>query len=426
MEPGLWCYARCAESILNLNPPRSGSAQFGASTVAAGAIPVVGADGRTYDVQTRRYKPGTQPLSLDDPFLENVAGEPYLGAASLLGVPSDRKNGAVWKWSFDVQRELLWKTVATIGYVGSKGTHVSNSILNFNNALPSLDSDFQSRRPFPEFYDPATPELGVQSLATIRYLDSFGESFYHGLQTKLERRFTNGLALGLAYTFSKAHGDGENGGQESPGIQDPWDRRASRGPLRFDQKHNFAANWLWELPGDSLPRLLRAALGGWQLNGTLALRTGFPFNPLLNFGLQDALNLGSGREQRPDRIRTGFLEEPTREQWFDTQAYRRVTCQLPDRADLCRFGNAGYNHLRTPPARVANLSLYKTFQLHEQLRLQFRAEGYNATNSPYWGDPGQIGFASNNSLIPDGSADGEVQSLSGDMRIVQLGVRLLF
>jgi hypothetical protein len=234
------------------------------------------------------------------------------------------------------------------------------------------------------------------------------------------------LALGLAYTFSKAHGDGENGGQENAYIQDPWDRRASRGPFRFDQKHNFAANWVWELPGDSLPRLLRPALGGWQLNGTLAIRTGFPFNPLLNFGPQDVLNLGSGREQRPDRIRPGFLEEPTREQWFDTQAYRRVTCQLPERAERCRFGNAGYNHLRTPPARVANLSIYKTFSVSEGLRLQFRAEGYNATNSPYWGDPGQIRFTSNNSLVADGSADGEVRSLSGDMRIVQMGLRIIF
>lgn len=410
-------------TILNLNPPRSGSTQFDANTVSAGTMPVVGADGETYDIQTRQYKPGTHALTLDDPFLEYVGGDPVRGAANLLGVPPDRKNGAVWKWSFDLQRELPGKAVATIGYVGSKGTHVSNSMRNFNNALPSPDTDHQPRRAFPEFYDPATPELGVQQLGTIRYLDSFGESFYHGLQTKLERRFSNGLAFGLAYTFSKAHGDGENGGQESPFIQDPWDRRASRGPFRFDQKHNFAANWVWELPGQGLPGFARQVLGGWQMNGTLALRTGFPFSVLLG---QDVLNLGSGREQRPDRISSGFLDNPTRKLWFDTQAYRRVTCQLPEREDLCRFGNAGYNHLRTAPARVANLSVYKTFGVTEQVRLQFRAEAYNATNSPYWGDPGQLTFSSNDTLEPDGARNGEVRSLSSDMRIVQLGLRLLF
>ncbi len=71
-----------------------------------------------------------------------------------------------------------------------------------------------------EFYDPATPELGVQTLAVIRYLDSFANTFHHGLQMKMDKRFSNGVAFGLAYTYSKSHGDGENGGQEGAQFQE--------------------------------------------------------------------------------------------------------------------------------------------------------------------------------------------------------------
>src|SRR6185295_2454452 len=122
--------------------------------------------------------------------------------------------GSVWKWSFDIHRELPWQMLLKIGYVGSKGSNVGYSSNNYNDARPSSNTDINSRRRWTQFYDPALPQFGVQPLGNIRYLDSFGESFHHGLQVTLDKRFSHGLAGGIAYTYSKAHGDGENGGNE--------------------------------------------------------------------------------------------------------------------------------------------------------------------------------------------------------------------
>ncbi|MEQ9055400.1 MAG: hypothetical protein RLO38_11930, partial [Roseovarius confluentis] len=114
-------------TILNLMPPKSGTELFNSVTDVAQRFPVTAVDGRTFNVLTRMYRPGSNPLTLEDPFLQNAGASGAVRPVNLLMVPPDRKDGAVWKWSFDIQRELGFKTVATIGYVGSKGTHVSNS-----------------------------------------------------------------------------------------------------------------------------------------------------------------------------------------------------------------------------------------------------------------------------------------------------------
>jgi len=411
-------------TILNLMPPKSGSLNFLAvqDRTPVRRVPVTGADGNTYTLPTYRLDPSQPVLTLNDPFLRQTGGRAVVRPVNLLYIPPDTKDGDVWKWSFDVQRELPFNMALTLGYAGSKGSHVGNSIGNFNNAEPSFNTNVQSRRPFQQFYDPATPELGVQAIGNIRYLDSYGESFYHGLQVKLEKRYSHGLVLGVAYTLSKAHGDGENGGQEGAAFQNPLDRRGSRGRFRFDQRHNFVSNFVWEMPGRRLPGLLKHVLGGWQSNGILSLRSGFPF--AVNQGAGD-INVGAA-PVRPDRIANGELENPTRAQWFDPQAFRRVTCRLPDRPELCRYGNAGYNILDSPGQTNLDFGLFKNFEITETVRLQFRSEFINAFNTPYFGGPGGIGFTSVNTLVPDAPRQGEIRSLRTPMRVIQFGLKLHF
>jgi hypothetical protein len=318
-------------TILNLNPPKSGVFDFFSQTEPATPVSVTGADGNNYNVATRRFVAGSPILSLDDPFLTNAGvAASRTGAQSITTASPDTKDGAVWKWSFDVQRELAAQMTLMVGYVGSKGTHAGNSIGNYNSPEPSSVTNVNSRRPFTQFYDPAQPGLGIQQLGGVRYLDSYGETFHHGLQVKLDKRYAKGLSVGAAYTLSKSHGDGENGGQEGASFQNPRDRRGSRGLYRFDQRHNFVAHYVWELPGQRLAGPLGYVLGGWQSNGILSIRSGFPFN----VGQGDDLNTGS--PIRPDRNADGRLANPTRKLWFDPQAFTRVTCNNPARPDLCR------------------------------------------------------------------------------------------
>ncbi len=407
-------------TIFNLMPPKSGSLEFNAVTDIDKTITASGADGNPYQIRTRRYRAGEPVLSLNDPFLQAAGGRAVVRPINVLYLPPDTKDGDVWKWSFDIQRELPFETALTVGYVGSKGSHLGNSVGNYNQAPPSPNANVQARRPYQRVWDPATPQLGIQGLTNIRYIDSYGESFHHGLQVKLEKRYSKGLSLGVAYTLSKSHGDGENGGQEGGEFQDPLDRRGSRGRFRFDQRHNMVSHFVWELPGSKLPGALKHILGGWQTNGIVSIRSGFPFN------ITQGGDLNTGGPVRPDRIASGRLDNPTRKLWFDPQAFRRATCNIPTRPDLCHFGSAGYNILDSPGQKNLDFSLFKNFSITERIKLQFRTEFINAFNTPYFGNPGGIGFTTNDSIVPDGTRMGEIRGLRTPMRIIQFGMKLYF
>ncbi|MEX2264425.1 MAG: carboxypeptidase-like regulatory domain-containing protein [Bryobacteraceae bacterium] len=407
-------------TIFNLMPPKSGSLLFQSVTDVARTIPVTGGAGTPVNLQTRIFRPGQPILTLNDPFLQAAGVSAAARPVALNYVPPDYKHGDVWKWSFDIQRELPFNASLTVGYVGSKGTHAGNSIGNYNQPAPSPDTNIQARRPYQQFYDHAVPERGVQTLSTIRYIDSYGETFHHGLQVKFDRRFTRGLAAGLAYTFSKSHGDGENGGQEGVSFPDPLNRVGSRGRFRFDQTHNMVANFVWELPGRSIRGPLGFFIGGWQTNGILSIRTGFPFN------VNQGGDLNTGGTVRPDQTGDPYLDNPTRAQWFNPQAFSRVTCNVPSRQDLCRFGTFGYNVLSGPGQRNLDFSLFKNFAFKERFNVQFRAEALNSTNTPFFTDPGGINFTNVNQLTPDGPRMGEARGLRNPMRIMQFGLKLSF
>src|SRR5262249_46197793 len=263
-------------SILNYHPPSSGSQQLDAVTDVAQRIPLT-VSGQAFSVQTRQFRPGAPIITLDsNPFVSTLGLRPL----NVLHIQPDHQQSDVWQWSFDLQRELPYQTSVTLGYVGSKNTHVGNSIGNYNAADPSPNTNFQPRRPLPRFYDPFTPQLGIQSLGAIRYLDTNGNGHYHGLQMKIEKRFAKGLSYGLAYTFSKALGEGQDGTNEGGGIQGPRDRRGSKARYSYDQTHSAIFHWVWEIPiGQHLKGVPAAALKGWQTNGIVTFRSGFPFNP---------------------------------------------------------------------------------------------------------------------------------------------------
>jgi hypothetical protein len=410
-------------SVLSLNPPRSGSLLFQQATESTGNVQVTGADGKSYSVQTRRIRPDTTPITMDDPFLFQTGGRAVVSPVNTLSANPELKDGDVWKWSIDIQRELPMNSALTIAYVGSKSSHIQNSMINYNSPSPSPDTRIQANRPWQQFFDTAVPERGVQALGQVRLLDSDSNGFHHGLQVKFDKRYSSGLAMGVGYTYSKSHGDGEAGGNEEAAFQQPRvNRRDARGRFRFDQTQILIAHFVWEIPGAGLPGVLKHILGGWQSNGILSLRTGFPFN--LTASTSD-LNVGEG-SYRPDLAGDPRLDESTRLKWYNPEAFLRVTCNVPSRLDRCKLGNLGYNVLDAPGHRNFDFGLFKNFSLTEQMRLQFRSEFFNATNTPYFGAPNNLSYASNTSLVPDGARVGEIRSTRTPARIIQFGLKLYF
>ena len=413
-------------SILNLNPPLAAATEFIQTMDPAQAITVAGASGDPITLRTQKIRDPNLAITLDDPFLDAVGALPSnLGdPVNTVTVNPETKDGDMWKWSFDLQRDLGFNTQLTVGYVGHAMRHVGNSMRNWNSPQPSPDGAIQANRPFPRFYDPATPELGVQNLSTVRYLDTYQNAFHHGLQMELKKRYSNGFMFGVAYTFSKTHGDGEAGGNQGAQIQRPRHcRTCDRGRLRFDQRHYMVANFVWDMPGRNLPGALKHIIGGWQSNGIISLRTGFPYSIRANRGDLNVVE----ENPRPDLVGQPAFEGQNRKLWYRPEAFQRVTCLIPERQDLCHFGDLGYNVLDSPGQRRVDFGLFKNFQITERFNLQFRSEFYNALNTPYFSNPSSsLSYSSITQLTPDGSRQGEIRGTRQDMRILQFGLKLSF
>ncbi len=145
-------------------------------------------------------------------------------------------------------------------------------------------------------------------------------------------------------------------------------------------------------------------LGGWQVQGIYIWRSGRPFTPTIS---SDRANTGVGG-QRPNRLGSGRLDEPTVETWFDKTAFA-----LPAQFT---YGDSGGNILREDSYKTLDFSLFKQFRIGEQ-RLQFRAEAFNLTNTPSFNAP--------NTAI-DNAAGGRVTSTSSTPRQMQFALNYEF
>jgi hypothetical protein len=115
--------------------------------------------------------------------------------------------------------------------------------------------------------------------------------------------------------------------------------------------------------------------------------------------------------------------------WFDPSAFRRTDCNIPNRLDLCHYGNAGNGILVSPGTKTADLSIGKNWALPglgDQGRLQFRGEAFNALNTPQFGTPNGLSYAGLDSVVPDAPRVGEIRSLRTPMRIFQVALKLYF
>ncbi len=305
------------------------------------------------------------------------------------------------QWFFDLQRELPFNTIVTIGYNGN-GTRKMLGGLNYAipyNIEPS-PVPLVSRRLWP-FYN------------SVNRQQAFGSLSYNGLILKAEKRFSKGLTFLLSYTWSHAIDNlDEVGNGEGTGALKPWDRNLNRGNALTDIRHSFVYSSTYELPfGKGKPFLSNAGravnllIGGWQVGGIFSRISGEPFTVSTSGGITNA-----GGADRPNRLRDGALPASERsiDRWFDVSAFQVQP--------TFTYGNSGRNILFGPGVTNLDFSLAKFFQLTEKFRLQFRAESFNASNTPAFGNPGA-------NINAPGA--GTINS-AGEPRRIQFGLKLLF
>ena len=406
-------------TILNLNPPLSGSANFN-NSFANGVL----------------TNPNAPYFTLANPFGTFNAATTAT-AANVLN--TDNFQPQVHQWSFDLQRKLFGGMVLTVGYVGSRTIHL-DSTQERNTPAPAFNtatSSIQSRRPYPFILDNGV----LRPLTRLRFLDSGANAWYQGLQFNLQRRFSNGFSFTVAHTFSKSlmegYGRNEGDGFNSNTYQDPFNRAAEKGRAGFDVTHNFVANFVYEIPTLAIFKkgIGNAVFGGWQTNGIVTLRTGFPF-AVTQGGIT---NTAGNAPVRPDRIADGSVSNPTVNQWFNPDAFRLTSCLNAALPETCHFGNSGTGILEGPGFKNIDYSLFKNFQIVERVKLQFRAEMFNVFNTPQFarptpglqtatnqlpqGTPGNVTYPSQANIV---RGPGAITGLVSPMRQIQFGLKLLW
>ncbi|HYP14784.1 MAG TPA: TonB-dependent receptor [Bryobacteraceae bacterium] len=303
-----------------------------------------------------------------------------------------------------MEQEILPQTLLQASYVGVLSRHITQTV-QMNPAVfvpgQSTLQNTDARRIFaPNF-------ASVQAYATD------GNASYHGLQVVVNKRFSYGYSVSLAYAWQKSIDEASTSETADNWFpQDPFNRRGSRSLSDFDTRHRAVVSWLWELPFlRSQQGWFGRAFGGWQFSGIATLQAGTPIN--IVSGRDNSLR-GVGRD-RPNVLGDPNLssDRPKAEKlarYFDTSMF----AQNPTGT----FGNAGRNPLIGPGLAVFDLSLMKRVRLWaENTSLELRWDAFNALNRANFANPG--------GSLAGAATFGRITS-AGPGRIQQLGLRLEF
>jgi hypothetical protein len=345
-------------------------------------------------------------------------------------VPSTMTTPYNGQWNFSISQDMGSNMALEVAYAGNKGTHLPIG-WQMDQLAPELI------RPDAGLLDVvANPFFGIipvgalstrtvqrgQLLTPFPHIPgvsfagaSWGNSNFHSLQAKFERRFSQGSTIVAAYTWAKLIADGGDNAWASSGFRNFYCRACERSVSPYDVRHRLVTSYTYELPfgrgkrlGSNWNGFLNAALGAWQINGIITLNSGLP-TQITTTG-NTSFSFGGG--QRPDSTgRNAKLENPTLDKWFDTSAFR-----LPAQYT---FGNVGRMHpsLRSDFVENMDFSIFKRFQVKERLSLEFRGEWFNSFNHPIFGEPnGTVGNAQ----------FGRVASTANGPRQTQLALKLLF
>jgi hypothetical protein len=300
------------------------------------------------------------------------------------------------EWSLGFQRQLPARMILTMDYVGTKSTAL-DIIHDLNQYVPGTKIF-----PYPNF-------------GYLEYSQANGVGHYAGLETSLQRRFTNGLSFEAAYTWSKNTGT-------------TYTQTASNALSGNDVPQHVVLSYLYELPFGHGKSLFTTGpgstiLGGWRTSGVYTYSAGRPFTVSSGGNYNSAVDVNGNGTSLPIMVGTPKIVGNVK-CWFYTSRNSACPTLSPNTADAYAlpsltdpYGNGSINALRGPHTSVFDFALMRDFHVYEQSNLQFRWEVFNLTNNVLLAQP--------DSSLTDAGV-GQITSLAGDPRIMQFALRLSF
>lgn len=357
---------------------------------------------------------------LSDPFPAQLLASYDPATVAVKARERDQQAATVYQWNLASQFLLTGSTTAELAYVGNAGRNLLAN-LSVNMVEFGLDGSVPANRPYP----------GWQQ---ISYNVTAGQSSYHGLQAKVERRFDRGLYALASYTYARAEDEVGAWGAGANGVQaslrpDLSNIRAAlsgeRGPNGQIPRHRFTFSNVWEVPigrgrglGTDMPVALDTLIGGWQLSSIWTVRAGMPVNVSLagsgtdpNTGLRYSFLNRNGGTLRPN-----LVGDPNANSDANKDRFNFLNASAYALQPLNTAGSAPRNSAWGPGYFTVDLSLVKRVSLGQARHLDVRLEAFNLLNRTNYMNPNGTWGTSNFGVI----------SNAFDKRVMQVAARLAF
>lgn len=354
------------------------------------------------------------------------------------------KYGYTYQWNFTVQHQFAGDLSLEAGYAGLRGRHLPQGGLNLNQINPqylSMGSQLRNQVANP-FYgtiqygalSQPTVQLGQLLLPFPQYTSLsdpggyVGDSTYHSLQVKAEKRFKSGGTLLASYTFSKILANVETltswletqaGGVS--GVQNIYNFAAEKSLSNYDSRQRLVVSYVYDLPFGQGKHWLSGVSGfadrmisGWGVNGVSTFQDGFPLGLTaspnttgLNTGLRP--NAASGC----NKVISGSAQSRLL-QWFNTSCFTVPAAYT--------FGSESRTDpsIRGPGINNFDMALFKRTRINERFNLEFRAEAFNLFNRVWFGPPNTVATTAANNTF------GQITTQLNQPRLLQLALRLRY
>ena len=325
--------------------------------------------------------------------------------------PLGFKEPEITIWNMTLERQLGRSMMVKAAYFGNKGTHLFPT--SDQQAMPDINPGLYSlggARRYPNF-------------GPIGMMDSGYNSNYNSFQLSLEKRMSHGLSFLADYTWAKALNDfSESVSNEAYYQTNPFNRNANYGPGTTNVPQAFKLSGTWQVPHFDLHGATDKLLNGWAVAPLMTWRSGYPFSVMsgmdnsMSGDYVDRADFAPGATIAQARLSANRSHAALIQEYFNPAAFTQNA--------LGTYGNTGKNILVGPGYFDTDIALLKDTKIGERYTLQFRAEAFNAFNNVNFGQPDM--FWSDSTVAGGPGTFGQITSTSGDPRIMQFALKLLF